>query len=288
MTDDMRIEGVASPADLEPAGEAGPEARLEQLATEIDETRDGLTDTIAAIGDKLDPSNIAREASDSVRQATLGKVEQMTYGAQETWRDVRTGNTGSIVDTISSNPVPTGMVALGLGMLLMNRGARGSAYRGYDRDARRYDHDQYGRDRASWQDSRFDRPAGGGSPLDTVGRTVSDAGDAVGRAAEDAGRRMTGVMEGVGQGAGDMGRQAGWMVEQRAGQVRRFIDESPLGSGLLALAAGAALGLVLPTTTLEREAIGPARDDLVEKAESAAHQALDKVEEQVDAAQSGA
>ena len=292
MKEYMQLEGVATPADMDRGEEADPEARVEQLATEIDETRVDLTGTIAAIGEKLDPANIAREASDSVRQATLGKVDQMTYGAQETWRDVRTGNTGSIVDTITSNPVPTGMVALGLGMLLMNRGARGSASRGYDR--RQYDRDdgrydgEYGRDRAPWQDSRFDRFPGGDSPLDKVGSTVSDAGDAVGRAAEEAGRKVSGVMEGVGQGAGDMGRQAGSMVEQRAGQVRRFIDESPLGAGVIALAAGATVGLLLPSTTLEREAIGPARNDLVEKAESAAHQALDKVGEQGDTVQSGA
>jgi len=124
MTDDFQeIEGVRAPGDFQQAPkDDDPEARVEQLTSEIDDTRGDLTQTIEAIGEKLDPSNIAREATESVKGATLGKVEQMTYGAQETWRDVRTGNTGSIVDTITSNPIPAGMVALGIGMLFMNRG----------------------------------------------------------------------------------------------------------------------------------------------------------------------
>src|SRR5215204_7060992 len=116
MTDFSSTGAAPITGDGEPARD-DPEARVDQLTNEIDETRGDLSETLEAIGDKLDPGNIAREASQTVRSATVGKVEQMTYGAQETWRDVRTGNTGSIVDTITSNPIPAGMIALGVGML---------------------------------------------------------------------------------------------------------------------------------------------------------------------------
>lgn len=275
MTDDNEREGVPTDVSLErETTHDDPDARVDRLASEIDDTRSDLTQTISAIGEKLDPGNIAREAGDTVRAATLGKVEQMSYGAQETWRDVRTGNTGSIVDTITSNPVPAGMVALGLGMLFMNRGAKGAPARG------------------DWQRQRWDQPVRGDSALDRVGSTVGDVGDSVkGKvgdvgdtvkgAADSAGRKLTGVMEGVGDAASDIPQQAGHMVEERAGQVRRFIDENPLGAGVIALAAGAAIGLLLPSTPLERETLGQARNELVSKAESGVHDALDKVEEQV-------
>lgn len=238
-----------------------PEARVDQLTNEIDETREDLSETIEAIGDKLDPGNIAREASQTVRSATVGKVEQMTYGAQETWRDVRTGDTGSIVDTITSNPIPAGMVALGLGMLFMNRGKR-SQFRGYENRQR------------PWESSEWDRPSGERSAADRLGETVAGAGERFGEVADEAGRMV-----------GEVPQQAGRYVEQGGSQISRFIDENPLGAGVIAVAAGAALGMLLPTTPLERDAIGPARDQFVDKVEGTVHQALDNVEQQVGAAQ---
>jgi len=264
MTHDIERTGVPLDADLiRDAEPDDADARVEALASDIGETRSDLTDTISAIGEKLDPGNIARDAGETVRAATLGKVELMSYGAQETWRDVRTGNTGSIVDTITSNPVPAGMVALGLGMLFLNRGAQGN------------------RGRADWQRQRWDQPVRDDSALERVGGTVGDVGDTVSRAADQVGSRLAGVMEGVGDAASDIPQQAGAMVEERAGQVRRFIDENPLGAGVIALAAGAAIGMLLPSTPLERETFGQTRDDLVGKAESGVHQALNKVDEQV-------
>lgn len=280
-----------------------PEARVEQLASEIDETREDLTQTIQAIGEKLEPGNLAHEATETVRRATMGKVEQMTYGAQETWHDVRTGNTGSIVDTITSNPVPSAMVALGLGMLLMNRGSS-ARERGQHRPATAAApfSAPAERGRASWEPAEWERTSRGGSPVDRIGATVSDAaeqaGEAVGRATDDAGRAVSrfagqaghavgGAMEGVSSTATALPHQAGFALEQGTGQVRRFVDENPLGAGVVAMAAGAVLGLVLPATRMERETVGPARDRVVEQAEGTVHQALDRVEEQARETASG-
>ncbi len=279
MTDFNDIERVASGADLDRPASDDAGARVEQLATEIDETRDDLGQTIAQIGDRLDPANIAREAGETVRDATIGKVEQMTYGAQETWRDVRSGNTGSIVDTITSNPIPAGMVALGIGLLFMSRGKRSgdsspSNFRGYG--------DRGG---ASWDRRAWEQKTGtGGSPLDAVGSKVSEAGDQVGRMADQAGEKAGELMHNVSETAGQLPEQAGYYVQQGSHQVRRFIDENPLGAGAIALAAGAAIGLMLPSTGFERDTIGQARDELVGKVEGVANEALDKVDEQVASA----
>jgi hypothetical protein len=294
MSDDFQeIEGVRAPGDFQqPAGD-DPEAQVESLASEIDETRGDLTETVQAIGEKLDPANIAREASQSVQSAAMGKVDQMTYGAQETWRDVRTGNTGSIVDTITSNPVPAGMVALGLGMLFMSRGRQGGGDRGY-RYADKYgargfyrqgDTDYAGRGRSSWEASEWDRRTGGGSPVDRVGATVAGAGDRVSQAAGEAGQKAGQLLDDVGETAGQIPQQAGYVLEQGGSQVRRFLDENPLGAGVIALAAGAAVGMLLPSTPMEREAIGPVRDRVMDRVEDTAQQALDKVDQQVDQAQ---
>jgi hypothetical protein len=268
--------------------------RVEQLAAEIDETRGDLTETIQAIGEKLEPSNIAREASETVKATTLGKVEQMSFGAQETWRDMKSGNTGNIVDTIKSNPVPAGMVGLGLAMLFMNRGQQGQGrqfggYQSFDYGSSLPGNHGYSRQQSSWEPQQWDRRSanGGQNPLEKVGSTVSgaagSAGETVGQVADQAGQKVSQVADTVGQAAGDIPQQAGYMMQQGTGQVRRFIDENPLGAGVMAVAAGAALGMLLPSTRIERETIGQARDQFVEQAESTVHQALDKVEEQTQA-----
>jgi len=58
-------------------------------------------------------------------------------------------------------------------------------------------------------------------------------------------------------------------VEQGSSQARRFIEENPLGAGAIALAAGAALGMMLPSTQVERQTIGQARDRVIDQAEGA-------------------
>ena len=265
-----------------------PDARLEQLAGEIDETRGDLTETIQAIGEKLEPGNLARDASETVKAATRGKVEQMNLGAQETWRDVTSGNTGGIVDTIKANPIPAGMVAVGIGMLLMNRGQQSQRqigrYRSFDYGSGLPGN--HGYTRSSWEPERWDRRSGE-SPLDTVGATVSgaaeSAGDVVGQVAGQAGEKVGQVADSVGQMAGEIPHQAGYAMGQGAGQLRRFIDEYPLGAGAIAVAAGAALGVLLPTTRIERDTMGQARDQLVEQAESTVHEALDTVEQEARA-----
>jgi ElaB/YqjD/DUF883 family membrane-anchored ribosome-binding protein len=262
-----------------------PEVRVEQLTVEIDETRGDLTETIQAIGEKLEPANLAREAGQTVRDTTFGKVDQMTQGAQETWRDVRTGNAGSLVDSIKSNPIPAGMVALGIGMLFMNRGqsSQGGGSRSFNYGSSLPGGD-YGR--SSWEQSRWDQRSGGGSPIDKVGSTVSgaagQAGQTVGQMADQAGQTMSQVADNVGQTASQVPQQAGYMVQQGSSQVRRFMDQNPLGAGIIAVAAGATLGMLLPTTQIEREKIGQTRDQLIGQAESTVHQALDKADEQME------
>ena len=53
-----------------------------------------------------------------------------------------------------------------------------------------------------------------------------------------------------------------------------MILENPIGLALGALALGFLAGLMLPTTDLERERIGPLRDDLLDRAQSASSDAI--------------
>jgi phage-related protein len=294
-------ESVTSAAQAMDDEDSTPET--EQLVSEIDDTRARMTDTVQAIGQKLDPQNVVHQATETVREATIGRVEQMASNTGDAIQ--QTG--GGIVETVRSNPIPAAMTAFGLFMLWKNRqsgnGNRDWAYGRYAGPSARPD--LYGRgsyaygDGGQWQTSngpgvadRARQTVGGAA--DTVGGAVSGAastvGDTVSGAADTVGQTVSGAADTVGQtvsGVADTASQ----VPQRAGQAAqragsefdRILSENPLAIGAVALAAGAAAGLVLPTTPPERrlgEQLAPARDKVIEQAESAAHQALDKVEEQ--------
>ena len=284
--------------DIENVDIDDDDEQVERLADEIEATREDLTITVEAIGDKLEPANLAREATESARNLTLGKVDQMSIGMQETWRDIRTGNSNGIIETVKSNPVPAAMVGIGLGLLFMNRGAQaqrsfrgGSGYGQGSYGASGYAQGGYGTAGYGGQLGYAGDPAyaaadtwsgqggTGGGITSKIGDTADQAGATISRFTDEAGQTVGRVADQVGETAGQIPQQAGQIIDQGTGQVRRLIDENPLAAGVVAIAAGAAIGMLVPTTSVERQAIGPKRDQLVGQAETTVNDALDRIDE---------
>jgi hypothetical protein len=233
---------------------------VDQLVDEIAYTRDEMTGTVEEIGDRLDPRHIVAEAKGSVRDATIGKVEEMATTAQDMVSNVgqTAQETGSgIVDTIRRNPLPAAMIGIGVTWLAMSNRSTGP---------RSSDWTSGGR----WNTK--------GSSWDTTGGSYEGSGDG-----------MTDRVGGaVGQVQGKAGEVAG-QVQQTAAQVpyvarqvgdnaARVVQENPLAVGAVALAVGAAVGMALPTTRPEHEIMGQARDSLIGRAESAASDAMNQAE----------
>jgi hypothetical protein len=254
-------------------------AEVEEIVVEIDETRADLTETVQAIGQKLAPENIARDAGRAVRGATIGRIEEMANNATgvvgeagDTLQETGSG----IAATIRKNPVPAAMAAIGIGWLAMNREPARPTYRSQ---------------RPSWtnepyQASTMDRTGqrvgdAVSSAQDTVGRTVGTAQDTVGRTVGTAQDTVGRGFEAAQQTAGQLPQQASTVVRDATGQVQRIWQENPLGLAVLGVAAGLAAGMLLPTTEPERRTIGPARDKLIGQAEGAIDQTMNKVDEQV-------
>src|SRR5581483_5053971 len=112
---------------------------------------------------------------------------------------------------------------------------------------------------------------------------VSNAASQVQRSASDlAGRASSAI-----SGAVDQAQQkAGYIAERAQYQARRVEDtfnqtlnDNPVALGAVALALGTAVGLALPQTRKENELMGSARDALVDKAQTAAHDAIDQVQQ---------
>lgn len=293
--------------DLEPAERADDLDDTAEIRAEIEETRSQMGETIDAIQARLSPQHLGEQVKEqvreqfhevtaTVREATIGKAEQMVRNASDSLSEARYG----VVETIRQNPIPAAMAAIGLGWLFMNR--RGAPRQRYDdRASRRYD------ERFSGEPGYLYRP--GGSEAYTYGyqgglyeqgsahdRDRERAGVAH-RAQEAAGGALNKAQEAVGSVTGQARDAAGNLVEQArdtAGQLagqaqhqaRRVehtfqgsLDDNPLGVAAVALALGAAIGFGLPQTRRENELMGDARDTLLEKAQEAAQNTAEKVQQ---------
>ncbi len=259
--------------------EASSDVEVEALVDDIEQTRSDMTETVDAIGQRLDPANVVASAKETVRDATVGKVEQMASSAGTMVEDAgatvqETGS--SLVDTIRRNPLPAAMAALGIGWLWMNRtqsshgwqsqahrtdGGRGSYWSGGYRES----------GSSQGMGSRVSDAASGAA--DTVGSTVAGAADAVGR-------NVSGFADTTRSAIGEAQPQVGHMVQDVGRTAGRLIDDNPLAAGAVAVAIGTTIGLALPPTHAEERVLGEAGGRVLEGAGSAIKQPLEEMESQ--------
>jgi len=133
---------------------------------------------------------------------------------------------------------------------------------------------------------------------------VSDVKDRVEDMGQDIKERMSGMKERVGDTVGGMRHQASDMSDQaqyrmqkagyrmeewqqraryegqrRGQQVVRNLEDNPLIYGAVALAAGAALALFLPSTRTESRAFGEMRDQVMDKGKEVVETAKSRAQE---------
>ena len=237
----------------------------EQLRSEIEGTRAEMSQTINEIQERLSPEHLMGQVKETVREATIGKVERVMEQVGGTIADVtepareamsRAGTaikeTGmSVGNSMWRNPIPVALIGLGLGWLIVRK------YRGnggdYEMPGTR------SRTRLNLRTDEREYGATAGA-LDQVKETAGELAN-----------RSTAALSDLGTKAKD-GASA---VGTRLGQVLR---DNPLAVGAVAVAAGTAVGLALPSTKLEKEYVGEASEKLVDKAQEVARGAIDKVQ----------
>jgi ElaB/YqjD/DUF883 family membrane-anchored ribosome-binding protein len=248
----------ASPEEEEPP-------RSEDIVEDIETTRGAMTETVQAIGDRLDPANIVADAKATVREATVGKVEDMAGNAGRMIEDA--GYTaqhagGSIVETIKRNPIPAAMAAIGIGWLATHTANGERRYEGTRFDASRSRAASYG---SGWTQGRFDEQRGDGPR-----QALADVGETVGDRAGEVGDTLRQVPDEVRYRAEGLGQQAG-----------RVLDETPFVAGAVAVAVGAVIGAMLPATEVEQRVLGPATEKAIDAAEQTATEKMAQIEETV-------
>jgi ElaB/YqjD/DUF883 family membrane-anchored ribosome-binding protein len=241
------------------AGHGDPQARersRQEIEREIEATRERMGRGIDELGDRLRPENLKRQAKDAI----TGKARQTGF---------------RMIDFIQEN---TSLVAaMGLGAVWLIQQRNRSEISG-DRMARfaytgpeRRREGLTGRiaDRASEMRDSVSATAGG--VAERAGDLTHQAGELAGRARERAGELGGEVRE----RARDIGSRAKDQTRRARGGLERLVEESPLAVAAGVAALGLACGLLVPESEREQRLMGPARDDLVHRAQGTARRVKD-------------
>ena len=253
-------------------GGVTPDESSDAIRDDIEQTRSTMGDTIDAIQERLSPERLTQQAKDVVHDATIGRVEQtMSYMTDS----AREGGY-TLMDTIRQNPIPAALAGIGVGWLVMKvreNADRRAWERHWDRDGaygrgfqREYDPSRsYGQYQQGYQyrGSQQSGPSLTDKAQDKMGQVTDKAQD------------MGGQIQDQAQQVAD---QAQYQAYRARNWFERTMDENPLAIGLVAVAAGALAGMAVPETDHERMWMGPARDQLVEKAQDVAQTTADKAQ----------
>lgn len=278
----------------------------DHLRHEIAETRDRMSETLDELSVRLNPNRIKEHVRENIREATVGRVENMARHAQERVIETREG----ILDTIRDNPIPAAMIGIGLGWMLFNgRRSDSHSHGSWSHTHRpneingRYNPGYYGDVSATTPRLMQDDAAGGiGASIshydepgvvDKLRSKVSDAASTVGDTASDivgqaggvisdvAGRtqeRVSDVAHRVSYVASDVAETTRYQAERVEERLSRTMRENPLAIGAVALAVGMAAGFAIPETRRENQLMGATRDQLMDRARDVVEDAREKVQ----------
>ena len=229
------------------------EPKVDTLAYEAEAAaaRQRIASTIGDIQHRLNPKTIANEAMDAA-------LERGAAAARSAGQAVREHTVGlSIVGAVLG-------VFVGARKLTNNRKSD--------------DMTQY--------DDEFDAPNGAAGRLagikekagqvrDTVAFKADAARDYTAEKLTAARQRAGETWETARERAGEYTESAKVQAQRARAKTAEGVDRNPLTAALIGAAAGAIIGALLPRTRRENQALGRTRDDLAEKAKSAARAARD-------------
>lgn len=229
----------------------------DRLEADVNASRHRLNDTLSALGSKLSPGQML----DEVLGLAQGQAGQFTAKLGRQVRD---------------NPMPTLLIAAGVGLLFMqNR-------QGHQVDADEWRHETSYR---SLEEARWATPRNTGESDGAYNERVHaayakalDLKQMAGEAAHDFKARVEKTVEGVQRRAADLrdrvssvasdashfAKDQAQRLGQRASDARHRVEDlyqdTPLAVGAIALAVGALIGSATPLTDTERDGLGDVAD----------------------------
>jgi len=219
-------------------------------------------------------NNVIETAKDSIYEATIGKAVNFM---KNTSKDL---SRSSLVTTARENPFPFVLIGLGAGLLAYNSFGKKqsrslSQYRSDNRtDYTGADRTDYGYSSSGTSDR---------SILSSAQEKLSNVTGSVSNVAGSAYEGVTSAASSTYSGAGELANKA----YEKAGEIgtiaqetySQYLEEKPWAIGAVALVAGAAVGLAIPSTRYEGELMGEARLNLMTKAQDTASDLVDKAKQ---------
>lgn len=204
----------------------------DQIERDITSERAALSDTIHDLQDRFSVRTIVNDIGDMVRD--------------------QGGDVGRAVsNTVSRNPAAVMLTTVGLAWLFLGQGNKSSDY----------------------------RRAGSGTNSDTMMHRMRDGAAAIGEKASDLTDRLSHGLEDLSDeaksrvlaarhAAHDAQVSSQKAMKKGSRAATGFFDDQPLVVGALAVAAGAAIGGLLPHSRIEDDAMGATSDQLYADAQA--------------------
>ncbi len=282
---------VGEMAEPEPTPTLAEEESPEEIRDQIEETRSDMSETIDEIQARLSPENLVEQAKGTVRDATIGKAEQVVSDATDTAKGAGMG----LMETIKQNPIPAALAGIGIAWLWRNRQSAPPQQR-YQMQRSRYAGRAMPYYEGDYVPAAYGRTGGQarqgadmtGQVQERVSDTASQVQSTVGGAASQVQDKAAQMTDQVQQQVGEWTDQAQQQMYEARDWFQQTLDDNPLLLGALALGAGLAVGLAVPETQTEQQMMGQARDQLMETAQTKAQQVMDKAQSVAQEATSAA
>ena len=260
----------------------------EHLKAKIKETRSQMGETIDAIQEKLSVSNITEQVKEQITEEISNVYEtakKSIYGAtiikagdfmKKAGKELSKTDVGKVA---RNNPFPLFLIGLGVGLFVYQgfSGKKRQSYRYED-----YDGETRGKSNKSALKSAQNKIGGAasdayGSVSGAASSALESVTDATSFAYKTVSDKAGSAYQSVSGAAETTYKKVGEFGTQTREQYDYYIEENPLAVGAVALAVGAAVGFSIPSTNYEGELMGEYRNQVIEKAQTAAGGLVEKV-----------
>jgi hypothetical protein len=261
-------------------------------------TVEALRDRSSRLRDRLTRWSPQSLMENSMKHTYSPSQQSDRYESGQTVHSRQSHSSGSMLDSMTSNPIPLALVGIGLGWLALSS-------TGYDRRIARSSTVRNARHRmGDAVDYARESLSGAGESVRNAASSAYDsASGAVGSAYDSASDRVSGMMGGSDgdhtTGRGDLHGQRQSQSYASRGMSRlssmapstdhlrhrahdmstgfwELVEDHPIVAGAMGVALGAAIGAALPGTRYEKQWVGEYADEATERAKAIAMDALDR------------
>jgi gas vesicle protein len=227
---------------------SGPTSR--QIQADIDRTRSNMDQTFDAIESKLTPGQLLQEAWGIFKGGSGAGANKALKIAKQ-------------------HPLPSAVIGLGIGWLLLDSSRKTAGSRSYD-----------GRERGAAVGAVKDAAESAKDfavhAKDKVSDLASQAGDKLGDLTDKVREQASDLSDKVKEQASELGEKVHEGARKAQLGFWQLLEARPLMVGAATLAVGLLVGLSIPSTDVEDELMGETRDQLLDSAKDTGREVLDK------------